>query len=399
MHNNTDAQFTFGNGLFRINFDKWSVRIAFDQWSFRITPVRVLLLLLAAAAGAIILLRLILGLQAVSNLNDTWPWGLWIGFDVMAGVALAGGGYGTALLIHVLHIERLKPIARATMLTSLIGYILVVTGLFIEIGRWWNFWRPFVSWGHESVLFEVFLCISAYTVIQVLELCEVITEKVFRNFHWIFVRIFPFLVIIGVILPTLHQSSLGALYLMADGKLHPLWWSPIIFAYFFLSSFFVGPAMVAVESMLADKSFGHKTPIHVLKSLARIGGAVMLLYLILKIGDLVIHNKIGLLFDGSFESIAFIAELGIGVVIPILIVFSPLSNIRGWIVTYGLLASFGVFFNRINVVVTGMIRDAGSIYYPALTEIAVSVGLVSAGILAYMFLCENFNILEESHEH
>ena len=391
-------------GLFRISFENYcAVRLAFDQWSFRITPARLLLLGLTATAVGIVIARLVLGLGAVTNLNDAWPWGLWIGFDVLCGVALAGGGYGTALIIHILHNDKLQPVARATMLTSLIGYILVVVGLFIEIGRWFNFWRPFVSWGYESVLFEVFWCISLYTVVQSLEVCEIITEKVFRMFHKFFVAIMPFLLIIGVVLPTLHQSSLGGLYLMMDGKLHPLWYSPYIFLFFFLSSFFVGPAMIAVESVLSYCAYKHLAPLPVLKTLARIGGTIMLVYLILRLADLAYHGKLPLIWEesmsGSIEGIAFLLEMGIGIILPLCIVFTSLVNYRGWIIVYGFLTVFGVLLNRMNVVVTGMIRETGSVYIPAVTEILLSVGLVAGGILAYMFLCENFNILgDESHE-
>ena len=386
--------------LFRISLESWfAVRLAFDQWSFRVTPARLLLLGLLAAAGAVIIARLVLGLGAVTNLNDDWPWGLWIGFDVLCGVALAGGGYGTALIVYILHNDKLKPIARATLLTSLIGYILVVVSLFVEIGRWWNFWRPFVNWGHDSVLFEVFVCISLYTVVQTLELCEIITEKVFRIFHKFFVFIMPFLLVIGVVLPTLHQSSLGELYVLMNGKLHPLWYSPYIFAFFFLSSFFVGPAMIAVESILAYGAYRHLTPLPVLRTLARIGGAIMLVYLALRFADLYTHGKLPLLWDKSYESYAFLFEIGIGIVIPLVIVFSSLANYRFWLIVYGFLTVFGVILNRMNVVVTGMIRETGSVYYPAVTEILVSVGLVAGGILAYMFLCENFNIFgDEAHE-
>jgi len=380
--------------LFRIALENWTtVRLGFDQWSFKLTPARLVLLALTAAAVAIVLVRLVLGLQAVTNLNDDWPWGLWIGFDVLCGVALAGGGYGTALLIYFLHNKDLKPIARATLLTSLIGYILVVVSLFVEIGRWWNFWVPFIYWGHESILFEVFMCISAYTVVQVLKLCEIITEKVFRMFNRFFVFIMPLLLIFGVMLPTLHQSSLGALYLMMDGKLHQLWFSPYIFFFFLLSSFFVGPAMIAVESLLTYFSYKHLAPLSVLRTLARIGGSVMLVYLVLRFADLAYHDKLHLIWEGSFESYAFLAEISIGLVIPIMIVFSPLVNYRIFIILYGFLTVFGVILNRMNVVVTGMWAETGSVYYPAITEILVTVGLVTGGILVYMFLCENFNIL------
>ena len=386
--------------LWRITLENWfSVKLAFDQWSFRVTPIRLFLLALLASAGAIIIVRLILGLQAVTNLNDDWPWGLWIGFDVLCGVALAGGGYGTALIICILHNDKLKPVLRATMLTSLIGYILVVVSLFVEIGRWWNFWRPFTNPGIDSVLFEVFICISLYTVVQTLELCEIITEKVFRIFHKFFVFIMPLLLCVGVMLPTLHQSSLGALYLMMDGKLHPLWYSPYIFAFFFLSSFFVGPAMIAVESVVSYGAYRHVTPLPVLKTLARIGGTIMLVYLVLRFADLAHQDKLPLLWENSYESVAFLIEIGIGLILPLCIVFTSLVNYRFFIILYGLLTVFGVVLNRINVVITGMIRETGSIYYPAVTEILVTLGLVAGGILAYMFLCENFNILgDESHE-
>ncbi|MDR1963450.1 MAG: polysulfide reductase NrfD [Planctomycetaceae bacterium] len=378
---------------FNIEFNKWFIRISYDHWSFRITPIRAFLILLSVVTAFLMLYRFAFGLQSVSNLNDHWPWGLWKGWAVFAGAAMAGGGYGTTFLVHILHIKQLKPIVRRTLLISLLGYTFLLVGLFIEIGRWFNFWRPFVSWGHESALFEVFWCVSLYTIIQVLELCEVVTEKVFRGFHWILVRYFPILAIIGVMLPTLHQSSLGAIYLMMDGRLHPLWWSPIIFLFFLLSSLFVGPAMLVMESVLVGYAFGHKTPISILKTLARIGGGIMIFYLVLKIGDLAIHNELGLLLECSFENAAFITELLVGVIIPIAIVFSPLVNRRGWIIVYGFLTSFGVFFNRMNVVITGMARDAGVIYYPTLFEVVISFGLVSTVVLIYLFLCENFNIL------
>ena len=387
-------------GLFRCFSDGWlSVKLAFDQWSFRITPIRLVLLGFTAIAVGIVALRLVVGLGPVTNLSDEWPWGLWIGFDVLCGVALAGGGYGTALIVYILRNDSLKPIARATLLTSLIGYILVVASLIVEIGRWWNFWVPYFYWGYTSVLFEVFVCISLYTLVQVLELCEIITEKVFRIFHKLFVVILPFLLILGVVLPTLHQSSLGALYLMMDGKLHELWFSPYIFLFFLLSSFYVGPAMIAVESIVSRVAYKHVTPLPVLRTLARIGGCVMLVYLVLRFADLAYHDKLPLLWEGSFESCAFLLEIGIGLILPLCIVFSPLVNYRIFIILYGFLAVFGVILNRMNVVITGMWTSTGGGYIPAVMEVLVTVGLVTGGILAYMFLCENFNILgSESHE-
>lgn len=182
------------------------------RWSFRITPMRLVFMAIAAVAIAVILVRFVSGLGATTNLNDQWPWGLWIAFDVLLGVALAGGGYGVALIVYVLRRDQFYPIARSTMLTSLLGYVIVVLGLLIEVGQWFNFWRPYVSWGHASVLFEVFWCISMYTIIQILEFGEIGTETVFKGFHKYLKKAMPVLLVIGITLPTLHQSSLGGLF-------------------------------------------------------------------------------------------------------------------------------------------------------------------------------------------
>ncbi|ABO49007.1 putative hydrogenase cytochrome b subunit [Desulforamulus reducens MI-1] len=370
-----------------------------QKWSFKMTPTRVLLMLLSAVAVGVIVFRLVTGLGMVTNLSDEWPWGLWIGFDVLCGVALAGGGYGTALIVHVLHKEYFHPIARSAMLTSLIGYLLVMAGLFLDIGQWFNFWRPFVSWGHSSVLFEVFWCVSCYTTVQILEFGEIATERIGTQFHSIFKKALPVLMIIGIIFPTLHQSSLGGLYLLMVDKLYPLWWSPIIFFFFLLSSFFVGPAMICVETTLAGKAYDHWVPIPVLQKLIRISGFVMIFYLLLKIYDLVSRGVFGLMFSGTFEANMFLIEMIFGIIVPIIICFSGFSATRKGLFTFGLLVSCGVVLNRMNVVVIGMIRSTGVSYVPSIWEFIVSAGLVAMGVLAYCFIVENFKILEHDDHH
>lgn len=370
-----------------------------QKWGFRITPIRVLLLLLSAVATAIIIYRLVTGLGTVTNLSDEWPWGLWIGFDVMCGVALAGGGYGTALIVHVLHRDYFLPIARSAMLTSLIGYLLVMAGLFLDIGQWFNFWRPFVSWGHSSVLFEVFWCVSCYTTVQILEFAEIATERIGTKFHNIAKAALPVLMIVGIIFPTLHQSSLGGLYLLMVDKLYPLWWSPIIFLFFLISSFFVGPAMICMETTLAGKAYDHWIPIPILRKLIRISGYAMIVYVILKIYDLMSRDVFGLMFNGTFEANMFLIEMVFGIIIPIFICFSGFSASRTGLFIFGLLVSSGVVLNRMNIVITGMIRSTGVSYVPSLGEFIVSAGLVAMGVLAYCFIVENFRILEHDDHH
>lgn len=370
------------------------------NWKFTMTPARKVLLILAGLGVVCMLFRLATGLGATTNLSDKWPWGLWIGFDVLTGVALAGGGYGTAIIVHVLHRNKYHAIARSAMLTSLLGYLLVMAGLFMDIGQWFNFWRPFVSWGHTSVLFEVFWCVSCYTTVQVLEFGEVVTEKVGTKYHDIFKKALPVLMIVGIVFPTLHQSSLGALYLIMVDKLYPLWWSPYMGLLFLMSSFFVGPAMICVETALAGRAFKHQAPIHVLQGLVRISGAFMILYLGLKLFDLANRGVFNLMFKGNLEGNLFLLEIVLGVIIPIFIAFSGYSKTRQGLVTFGVLVSGGLIFNRMNVVFTGMSAAIGGWYFPSIMEWAVSIGLVAIGCLVYCFVAENFNVLDhEEHHH
>lgn len=363
------------------------------KWSFNITTARVILILIALVGIFGIAYRYIFGLGAATNLSDDWPWGLWIGFDVMLGVALAGGGYGTALIIHILHKDRFYPIARSAMLTSLLGYLLVVAGVFLDIGRYFNFWAPFVSPGYHSVMFEVFLCIFLYTVVQLLEFGEIFTEKVWKKWHGFFVKIMPFLLVLGVLLPTLHQASLGGLYLTQVGKLHDLWYSPLLPLYFLISSFFVGPAMVAIESALSGRAFKHEMDLPVIQSLMKIAGGAIILYLVIKFIDLAVNGNIGLLFNGSFESMMMWLEMGVGMIVPLALIFTSATKSKGGLIFIGGLVVFGVIMSRMNVVFTGMAGYTEGSYFPSWMEIAVSLGLVSIGVLIFLFVTENFNIL------
>ncbi|AEG61221.1 NrfD/PsrC family molybdoenzyme membrane anchor subunit [Desulforamulus ruminis] len=369
------------------------------KWRFKMTNTRKFLLLLAGLCVAVMLYRLATGLGTSTNLNDQWPWGLWIGFDVLTGVALAGGGYGTALIVHVLHRGKYHSIARSAMLTSLLGYLLVMAGLFLDIGQWFNFWRPFVSWGHASVLFEVFWCVSCYTTVQVLEFGEIVTEKVGTRYHNLFKKALPVLMIIGIIFPTLHQSSLGGLYLIMVDKLYPLWWSTMIPLFFLMSSFFVGPAMICVETALAGRAYNHQVPIPVLRGLVRISGTFMVIYLCLKIYDLINRGVLGLVFKGNLEGNMFLIEMVLGIIVPIVIAFSGLSSTRKGLITFGALVSGGLILNRMNVVFTGMSAALGGWYFPSIMEWAVSIGLVAIGCLVYCFVVENFNVLEHEEHH
>ncbi len=364
-------------------------------WDFTITPMRFLLTGFVALMAVTVLIRLLTGFQYVTNLTDETPWGMWIAFDVMCGVALAGGGYSTALLVSIFKYEKYAVVARGALLTSLLGYILVMAGLFLDIGQWFNFWRPFVSWGHTSVLFEVFWCLSMYTTVLSLEFFEIITERVLvKKLHPIMVKALPVLVVIGLVFPVLHQSSLGGLFLIMKEKMFPLWWSEFLPIYFLMSSFFIGSAMVAVETSLAKTAYGHEIPHNIMLALVRVGARIMSIYLLMKIYDLCTMDLWGYVFQGTLQSNMYCIEMVFGIIIPIIIIFSPWSKTKAGLLTYAWLTVLGVILNRLNCVFTSM-YESGS-YFPCIGEIIVSVGLISMGILIYCFLVENFNIIGNS---
>lgn len=361
-------------------------------WDFTITPVRFVLTGLVALMVATVVLRLLTGFQYVTNLTDETPWGMWIAFDVMCGVALAGGGYSTALLVSIFQYKEFHVVARGALLTSLLGYILVMAGLFLDIGQWFNFWRPFVSWGYTSVLFEVFWCISIYTTVLSLEFFEIITERILRQkLHRYIVKAIPVLVVIGLIFPVMHQSSLGGLFLIMKERMFPLWWSEFLPLYFLISSFFIGSAMVTIETTLAKTAYGHEIDHDVMLKLTRVGAGMMFVYLLLKLYDLFEKHEWNYVFQGTLQSNMYCVEMLFGILIPLVIIVSPLSKKKGGLLTYAVLTVLGVILNRLNCVFTSMYESGA--YFPGIGEIIVSVGLISLGVLIYCFLVENFNII------
>jgi len=359
------------------------------HFTFRMTGFRKLLILFVLIAVAAGLYRFVFGLGAVTNLSDEWPWGLWIGFDLLCGIALAGGGFSTALIVHVLHKDKYLPIARAALLTSLLGYIISMVSLFLDIGRWFNFWRPFFYWGFHSVLFEVFWCISLYTTVQVLEFGEIFFEKFRVPFlQKILHKALPFLLILGIVLPSLHQSSLGSLYIVAIDRLYPLWWSMLIPFFFVWSAFFLGPAMVTVEGTLAARAYGREPETPVFSSLTKVTLVMLIIYLIVKIVDLVYRGVLGMAFNGSFESNMFLIEMSLFIILPIIMYATPsIRNRQNGVLIASILVVVGVIFNRMNVVFTGMAKAMGGSYFPSIWEWALTIGMWSGLILVYCFYC------------
>jgi Ni/Fe-hydrogenase subunit HybB-like protein len=225
----------------------------------------------------------------------------------------------------------------------------------------------------------------------------VATEKIFKRFHKFFKKIFPALLIIGVTLPTLHQSSLGELFWVLPGKMHPLWYTPIIFLFFLMTSFAVGPAMIALEGRLASRGLNHKVDLKVINGLIKISGVVLGIYFVLKMGDLAVRGQLGTLFAGTVESNLFVVEMLL-ILIPVCLVIANKTATNAGQIWFGCLVVAGVVLNRFNMMTAlhGYMNEAapGSSYIPAVGEVAISVGLVCMACLVYLFIAENFVIVK-----
>src|SRR5574341_759806 len=244
-----------------------ALRIPTLRFASRWQALRTLLTVLVLGTGTgIILLRFVYGIGAVTNMSDYFPWGLWISFDVMCGVALAAGGFVMAATVHVFKLKRFEPLVRAAILTALLGYLLVIAGLVVDLGKPYNVWRPLVHWQHRSVLWEVGVCVATYTTVLFIEFLPVVLERLNRVkaitqrlptvfLYGLLKKVSIAFVILGVVLSTLHQSSLGSLWVLLPEKLSPLWYSLYLPLFFWLSAVAVGLAMTIVESTLSSRAF------------------------------------------------------------------------------------------------------------------------------------------------
>jgi Ni/Fe-hydrogenase subunit HybB-like protein len=362
----------------------------------------VLALLLAILGLGVGLYRLAFGLGAVTNLSDQYPWGLWISFDVMAGVALAAGGFTTTFAAYIMGWRKYKPVVRPAVLTAFLGYVMVGVGLFFDVGKPWQLWHPIVNWNPQSMLFEVAWCVMLYLTVLFLEFSPNLFEglgnpglaKALRNP----VLLFP-LVIAGIILSFGHQNSLGGLFLLSPGKLSHLWWSPLMNYWFFLSAVAAGLAMVSFETIVSHRSFKRDQPLPMLDGLARGTAIALAVYFAARFADLAVRGNLGLILSSGRASTLFLIEVvGFGL-LPMLLLLSPgvRKSVDG-ILWSQVLVIAGVLMNRFNVSFLTQSGGTGS-YFPAMGEFALSVGLVALAVFLYRWAVVKLPIMAHEDAH
>lgn len=345
-----------------------------------------------------VIARFTRGLGPSTALTDATPWGFWIGFDVTAGVALAAGGFTVAGIVYIFHLEKYRPIVRPAVLTAFLGYVAVIIGLLVDLGLPWHIWRPIINWQPHSVLFEVAWCVMLYTTVLALEFAPTAFEHPFfqqplfqRISHILKTLLIP-LVIAGIVLSTLHQSSLGSLFLIMPFRLHPLWYSPWLPVLFFISAIGLGLMMVTLEGFFSSYLY-EKHPFHreLYAGLGRMAAWVLWLYLALRLGDLAWRGDLGLAFSGSWQSFLFLFEIGIAALIPAILLSIPkVRTSQAGLGTAAALTVSGIILNRLSSSFIAM----GTGYVPNWMELAMSAGIVAGAMLVFIFLTESLNVLD-----
>ena len=379
------------------------------------TPWVIVISVIALIGLGFLAMRFIFGLGFVTNLNQFFPWGIWIGLDVATGVALAAGGFTTAALGHIWHRDKYEVLIRPALLTALLGYTFVAVSVVTDIGRWYYVWHPLLMWNGNSALFEVGICVMVYLSVLYIEFLPIVTERfigrvnlpgflsAFNNIVDRILRLldrtlnkFMFIFIIaGVVLSCLHQSSLGTLMIIAGPKMHPLWQTPVLPLMFLLSAFSVGFPMVIMESLTSSKSFGLKPEKDVLTGLSRFVGPILGIYLAAKIGDMFIRETFVYLTELNLASIMFTIEIVVGVIIPLrMFLSSSVRQSATGLYVASMLVIFGVVLNRFNnFVIAYNPPYTETSYFPSIGEIFVTLGFIALEILIYRAFVMIFPII------
>ncbi|GIK08757.1 MAG: formate dehydrogenase [Anaerolineaceae bacterium] len=374
----------------------------------RIGTLPLVLIVLAAIAAVVAMARYAYGIGAISDLSYSYPWGFWISFDLFTGVVISSGGFLMAGTVYILRIKEFQPLLRPAVLTALLGYIMVAVALLVDLGQPLRIWYMMIYWNHTSVLLEIGICVMSYLTVLAIEFAPVVMErfpKLHKAAHFIHKFIMPF-VILGVVLSTLHQSSLGSLLLIQPQKLHPLWWTPILPILFFTSAIAVGLAMIILESSLSSRYFQRGLETHLLAKLAKAIPVVLVVYALIKFGDLIVAGDLGYLFTSGWMSVLFWAEILIGVVFPIVWFSIPKNRSNpNLLLTGAIVTLLGLILNRFNVSWFAVKHPdplfylptfMGNVkYFPTLPEVAVSIGIFSAGILAFGLIAKYFPVFED----
>jgi Ni/Fe-hydrogenase subunit HybB-like protein len=347
--------------------------------------------------------RLALGLGATTNLSSDYPWGLWITFDVFS-VPFSAGAFTLAAVLHIFNRKECHGVAHLALLAGFLGYLLVVLVLLMDLGRWDHFYSVLLPWrwNLHSFMFEISMSVTIYFGVLILELVGV----VFKDVDWIPVqfinRLIPLIAGVGVLLSCVHQGSMGALFLVLSHKLHPLWWTPILPVLFLTSALFSGLSVGIFLSILTWRALGRPVPVRLLSGLAKVVLVIQAIYLVLKAGDLLLAGEAGLVFGSGPFSVLFLAEVIIGVIMPLILFSSRARESEQGLLLGVIYTLVGLAINRSSIAWFALRARAGAAYFPHWMEFGIVIGAVAFGILAFTLGMRyvptlRAGVLEEGH--
>lgn len=365
------------------------------------------LVALAVIGVAAMVFRFAAGLGGATALNDGYPWGLWIAFDVVTGTALGCGGYAVALLVYVLNKGEFHPAVRPALLTGALGYSLAAVSILLDVGRPWLLHRVplYVNhWNYNSALFEVALCVMTYVAVLWIEVSPSFLEEWKKgpaglkkslgdNFLPVVEKALPFVIALGLLLPTMHQSSLGTLMLLSGKKLHALWSTPLLPLLFLISCLAMGYAVVVFESTLSSVAFKRPREGKMLAGLGKVVVPFLWAWAGIRLVDIVLRGKLALFAKPDGYVLLFLVEMAL-IVVPAVMLASPERRAdAGALFRAALLMILAGTLYRIDTFIVAFRPGAQYAYFPSLAEILATVGIVAIEILAYVFFVKRFPIL------
>jgi Ni/Fe-hydrogenase subunit HybB-like protein len=370
------------------------------------------LLAILAVWGIVLIYRFAMGIGAVSGLTDGYPWGIWIAFDVVTGTALGCGGYAIAILAYILNKGKYHPVVRPAVLTSALGYTMAAAAIIIDVGRPWFIWKiplggfpDLGGYNWNSALLEVALCVMAYMIVLWIELSPAFMEKWKDSSSSGFVRKFSevgikfmdkalvWIIALGLLLPTMHQSSLGTVMLLAGWKLHPLWNTGFIPLLFLISVVGMGYAIVVWESAVSSAAFGRERETDMLASLAGALVVVNILFLVIRFADIIISGKTLLMFNQGLMSVMFWVETALFVIPTIMFARSAARRSFPVIFTGSVMLLLAGALYRFDAYIVAYNPGPNWNYFPTLPELFITIGVVAVEVAAYIFIVKKYPIL------
>ena len=367
----------------------WRIRLTWWDWT----------LLAVVAVGVVTaLLRFAFGIGSIANINNAYPWGWWVGYGIMTMIALGGVGFTITALVEVLGVHRYHTFLRPAVLMGLLCYISAITMLMVELGRPWKVWLVLVSWAPTSALYEVGWCAFIYLSVLAFEFAQVPVEQLgWGRVLSIMRTIYIPIMLLGVTLSHLHQSSLGTLMTLIPHKVNVLWWSEMLPLLYLFAAIMAGPAVAILEHLAAARWLGFAPRMDLLAGLARIEAWLVALYLVFQMGDLFYRGAAGAMLSATGFALLFWVGIGFGLLLPLVLLIMPeVRESRRGLVTACSLVVAGVLLHRLNVAVFGLRVRHWETYIPSLGEIAITLGLTAAAVFAFGALARILPIHEEA---